>query len=301
MDTQGEARPWLGPALMCLASLLFAILDTTTKYLAAFYPLTQIVWARYTAQTVLLILVFAPGMGWRLFHAHSYPMQLLRGLCLFAASMLVINGFARLPLTETSAILFLAPLIVTLLSGLVLKEKARRMDWVAVCCGFAGVLVIARPGGGLLTWAILFPIGTAVCNALYQIVTRSTRGSEHPVTSNVYTGMVGAFVLMPVMPAVWQPMDWADLLLVIGAGLVAAIGHLVITKALSYAPAAALSPYSYFQLVFVAVLSWLVFHAVPDAVSWVGILVIAAGGLMISVRRLLQYGSSKFHSRKRLR
>src|SRR5690606_34559696 len=105
--------------------------------------------------------------------------QLLRGLCLFGASMLVINGFARLPLTETSAILFLSPLIVTLLSGLLLKEKARRMDWLAVCCGFAGVLIIARPGGGLLTWAILFPIGTAVCNALYQILTRSTRSSEH--------------------------------------------------------------------------------------------------------------------------
>lgn len=301
MDTQGDARPWLGPALMCLAGLCFAFLDTATKYLAEFYPLTQVIWARYAGQTVVLALVFAPRMGWRVLHAHSYPLQLLRGLCLFGASMLVINGFARLPLTETSAILFLAPLIVTLLSGLLLKEKARRMDWVAVCCGFAGVLIIARPGGGLLTWAILFPIGTAVCNALYQILTRSTRASEHPVTSNLYTGMVGAVVLLPAMPYVWQPMSWIDLLLVGGAGCIAATGHMVITKALSYSPAATLGPYSYFQLVFVAFLGWQVFGTVPDAVSWIGILVIAAGGLMISVRRVLQYGSSKFHSIKRLR
>ncbi|MER1969003.1 DMT family transporter [Castellaniella sp. GW247-6E4] len=301
MDIQGDARPWLGPVLMCLAGLCFAMLDSATKYLAAFYPLTQIVWGRYAAQTLLLALVFAPRMGWSLFHAHSYPLQLLRGLCLFSASILVINGFARLPLTETSAILFLAPLIVTLLSGALLKEKARRMDWVAVCCGFAGVLIIARPGGGLLTWAILFPVGAAVCNALYQIVTRSTRSSEHPVTSNLYTGMVGTALLLPVMPAVWMPMLWTDLLLVGGSGCIAAVGHLVITKALSYSPAAALGPYSYFQLVFVAALSWMIFGTLPDAVSWIGILVIATGGLMISVRRLLQYGSSKFHSRKRLR
>lgn len=300
MNTQGEAPPWLGPLLMCLASLCFAFLDTATKYLAASYPLTQIVWARYTAQALLLALVFGPRMGWSVLHAHSYPLQMLRGLCLFGASMLVINGLARLPLTETTAILFLSPLIVTLLSGVVLKEKARRMDWIAVSCGFAGVLIIARPGGGLLTWAILFPIGTAICNALYQIVTRSTRASEHPITSNLYTGMIGSVVLMPAMPYVWQPMAAVDLLLVGGAGCIAAIGHLVITKALSCAPAAALGPYSYFQLAFVAVLGWLVFGAIPDAMSWIGIVVIAVGGLMISMRRLLQYGSSKFHSIKRL-
>src|SRR5690606_31673367 len=162
---------------------------------------------------------------------HSYPLQLLRGLCLFGASMLVINGFARLPLTETSAILFLAPMIVTLLSGLLLKEKAGPMEWLAVGCGFVGVLIIARPGGGLL--------------------------------------------------------PWAQLALVAGAGAIGALGHMVITKALSYAPAASLTPYSYFQLVFVAFLGWQVFGAVPDLLSWLGILVIVAGGLMISVRRLL--------------
>lgn len=301
MDTHGEARSWLGPVLMCLAGLCFAMLDTVTKYLAAYYPLTQVIGLRYAAQAAVLVFVFMPRMGLRALRAHSYPLQLLRGLCLFGASMLVINGFARLPLTETSAILFLAPMIVTLLSGLLLKEKAGPMEWLAVCCGFVGVLIIARPGGGLLTWAVLFPIGTAVCYALYQILTRMTRGSEHPVTSNLYTGLVGTVALLPVMPFVWQPMLWTHLALVAGGGAIGALGHMVITKALSYAPAASLTPYSYFQLVFVAFLGWQVFGAVPDLLSWVGILVIVAGGLMISVRRLLHYGSTKFHSIKRLR
>lgn len=292
-NPQAEARAWLGPTLMCLTSLFFALLDALVKYLALSYPLTQIVWARYVAQTVLLILVFAPHMGWRLLHAHSLPLQLVRGLCLLGASLLVINGLSRLPLTETTAILFIAPLVVTIFSGLLLKEHARRMDWIAVFFGFAGVLIIARPGGGLLTWAILFPMGTAVCNALYQVVTRSARSSEHPVTSNLYTGMIGMAVLAPAMPVVWMPMAWVDVLVVGIAGSVAALGHLLITKALEYSPAAALGPYSYTQLIWATALGWLVFGAVPDAMSWLGILVIAAGGLLLSIHRLIHSHTSK--------
>lgn len=288
-----ETRAWLGPALMCLTSLFFAVLDALVKYLALSYPLTQIVWMRYIAQTVLLVLIFAPHMGWRLLHAHSMRLQLVRGLCLLGASLLVINGLSRLPLTETTAILFIAPLVVTVLSGLLLKEPARRMDWIAVMFGFAGVLIIARPGGGLLTWAILFPMGTAVCNALYQIVTRSARSSEHPATSNLYTGIVGVVVLAPAMPAVWMPMAWVDVAVIAIAGSVAALGHLLITKALEYSPAAALGPYSYTQLIWATALGWLAFSAVPDAMSWLGILVIAAGGLLLSIHRLLRTRSSK--------
>jgi drug/metabolite transporter (DMT)-like permease len=298
MDPQGEAPPWLGPVLMCLASLCFVILDTTTKHLALSYPLMQVVWGRYTAQTLLLLLAFAPRMGWRVLHVNRHSMQLLRGCFLLGASMLMINALARLPLTETTAIVFMAPLVVTLLSGLVLKEKARRLDWVAVCCGFAGVLIIARPGGGLLTWAILFPLGTAICNACYQIVTRFSRSSEHPVTTNVYTGLVGAVVLLPVMPLVWQPMAWGDTLLLIGAGGIAAAGHLTLTRALACSSAAALGPYSYVQLIFAAVLGLIVFGAMPDAMSWLGIMVIAAGGLVLSLRRLYQFGNSKLNSIK---
>lgn len=288
-----EARAWIGPVLMCLTSLLFAVLDALIKYLALRYPLTQIVWARYVAQTVLLVLMFAPYMGWRLLHAHSLRLQLVRGLCLLGASLLVINGLSRLPLTETTAILFIAPLVVTVFSGLLLKEPARRMDWIAVLFGFAGVLIIARPGSGLLTWAILFPMGTAVCNALYQIVTRSARSSEHPATSNLYTGIIGVLVLAPAMPVVWMPMAWMDILVVGLAGSIAALGHLLITKALEYSPAAALGPYSYTQLIWAAALGWLAFSTVPDAMSWLGILVIAAGGLLLSIHRLFRSRTSK--------
>jgi drug/metabolite transporter (DMT)-like permease len=202
--------------------------------------------------------------------------------------VLVINGLARLPLAEATAIVFLAPVMVTLLSGLLLKEKARTADWVAVGCGFAGVLIIARPGGGLLTWAILFPIGAATTNAIYQIVTRISRQSENAATSNFYTGLVGALVLMPWGIAEWAPLPLPDLFLVFAVGTVAAVGHLTITYALLRASAASLSAYSYSQIGWATLLGWGVFMAIPDPVAWVGMLVIALGGLLLSVPGLMR-------------
>ena len=292
MDANRPYGVWLGPLLMCVASLFFSCLDTGTKYLTAGYPVTQIVWVRYMAQALAVFLIFQPRMGRSLFHAHRYGIQLFRGLCLCCGSVMVINGLARLPLAETTAIVFMAPVIMTLLSGLVLKEKARRLDWVAVACGFAGVLIIARPGGGLLTWAILFPVGSAVCNACYQLVTRASRSSEHPATSNLYTGLIGALVLAPWGIADWAPMAWTDLALVIGLGTVAALGHLIMTHALLHAPATTLGPYGYTQIFWATLLGWLAFSNVPDAMTWLGMLIIATGGLLLSSGSLLRHGAA---------
>lgn len=288
MDIPNRIPAWRGPMLMCVASLFFAILDTGTKYLTSSYPLQQIVWLRYVAQTLAIVVIFTPRMGVRLYDAHSFGLQGFRGLCLCIGSVLVIHGLARLPLAEATAIVFLGPVIVTILSGLVLKEKARPMDWVAVGCGFAGVLIIARPGGGLLTWAILFPIGAATTNAIYQIVTRLSRQSENAATSNFYTGLVGALVLMPWGVAEWAPMPTGDILLICAVGTIAAIGHLTITYALLAAPAASLGGYSYSQIGWATLLGWGVFMAIPDAIAWIGILVIAMGGVLLSVPRLMR-------------
>lgn len=288
MSNPTRAQNWQGPVLMCIASLFFALLDTGTKYLAAGHPLMQIVWLRYVTQTLAIVAIFTPRMGVRLYDAHSFALQGFRGLCLCCGSVLVINGLAQLPLAEATAIVFVAPLMVTLLSGLLLKEKARPMDWVAVACGFTGVLIIARPGGGLLTWAILFPIGAATTNAIYQIVTRISRQSENAATSNFYTGLVGALVLMPWGIAEWEPIPLFDLFLVFALGTVAAVGHLMITYALLRASAASLSAYSYSQIGWATLLGWGVFLAIPDPIAWIGMLVIALGGLLLSVPRLMR-------------
>lgn len=273
---------------MCAASLFFALLDTGTKYLVADYPVMQIVWLRYVAQTLAIVAIFGASMGRRLYEAHSFALQGFRGLCLCAASILFINGLALLPLAEATAIVFLAPIIVTLLSGLLLREKARRLDWLAVVCGFVGVIIIARPGSNLFTWAILFPMGAAATSALYQIITRFSRSSEHAATSNFYTGLVGALLLTPFGLSEWMPMRLSDLLLLCTLGTVAAVAHIAITYALLRSPAASLGGYNYSQIGWATLLGWGVFLAIPDAIAWIGIFVIALGGMLLTVPQLMQ-------------
>ncbi|WP_322996231.1 DMT family transporter [Castellaniella sp.] len=299
MTTEKSSPPWLGPVLMCGASLCFAMLDAGTKYLAAHYPLMQIVWVRYMAQTLAVALIFAPAMGRQLLMAHRYGIQLLRGLCLCCGSVFVINGLARLPLAETTAIVFLAPVLIVMLSGLLLKEKARTMDWLAVGCGFIGVLIIARPGGGLLTWAILFPLGSALCNALYQLVTRSVRASEHAATSNFYTGLIGVLILTPWGVSDWAPMQTMDFMLLLGIGGIASVGHLTITYALLHAPATKLGVYSYAQILWATILGGLIFGTLPDTMAWLGILVITLGGLVLSVPQVQKIGAAILRSGRR--
>ncbi|CAM5208398.1 Drug/metabolite transporter (DMT)-like permease OS=Castellaniella defragrans OX=75697 GN=HNR28_003428 PE=4 SV=1 [Castellaniella defragrans] len=278
---------------MCVASLFFAVLDTGSKYLVADYPLMQIVWVRYVAQTLAIVVIFTPRMGVRLYDAHSFALQGFRGLCLCSGSVLVVHGLVRLPLAEATAIVFLAPVFVTLLSGALLKEKARPMEWVAVACGFMGVLIIARPGGGLLTWAILFPMAAAITNALYQIVTRLSRQSENAATSNFYTGLVGALLLMPWGIADWKPLPTGDLILLCTLGVIAAVGHLTITYALLAAPAARLGAYNYSQIGWATLLGWGVFLVIPDPIAWIGILVISLGGILLSMPSLMRMAARK--------
>nr|WP_281357695.1 DMT family transporter [Aromatoleum diolicum] len=273
--------------MMCVTCLCFAALDTLIKYLSKGFPLTEVIWVRYAVQTLAIAILFAPRMKSRILRTANLRLQLLRGGCLLGASLLVINGLSRLPLTETTAVLFLAPLIITMLSGPVLGERVKAIDWFAVVLGFIGVLIIVRPGGGLLTWAILFPIGTACCNAVYQMVTRFFHSSEHPVTTNLYTGLVGVVVLAPVMPFVWKTPDLEHAAIMVLAGLVGGLAHYIITKALECSSAMALGPYSYTQLVWAAMLGFMVFGALPDPITWVGIAVIASSGLLLSFYHLL--------------
>lgn len=282
----GRGAHLLGPFFMCLAALGFAALDALIKFSATGGPLSEVIWVRYAVQTLIFAIIFVPRSGRRILRTENLRMQLVRGGFLLGASLLVINGLSRLPLTETTAVLFIAPIFVTLFSGPFLGEKARTIDWVAVLFGFCGVLIIVRPGGGLLTWAILFPIGTAICNAVYQMVTRSLRRTEHPVTTNLYSGMIGTLALTPLMPWVWEWPDPIHAAAMLMAGLVGAVSHFMMTKALAHSPASTLGPFGYTQLIWASLFGFLVFGALPDFLTWVGIGVIAAGGLLLSLHHV---------------
>lgn len=271
-------QPLLGALLILVAGLLLAINDGLAKYLAQLYPVILVVWARYLAQTVLMVALFTPRMGRRVFVTLRPWPQFFRGMSLVAVSILFISGLRYIPLAEATAVIFLAPLMVTVASAL-LGEHVNRAQWAAVVFSLLGVMLIVRPGSSLFTPAILLPFGAALSFAVYQLLTRRLAGTDHPVTSNFLSSLVGATVLSGLVFFNWRTPSLTDAALMVGLGCVTTIGHLFLTNAFRFGSAATLAPFTYGQIVFAGLIGFIAFDHAPDFGVILGIGVIIASGL----------------------
>jgi drug/metabolite transporter (DMT)-like permease len=276
----GRPRIFRGMLMVLTAVALFAMMDALSKYLTRFYPVALVAWARYAFHLLLVLAVLGPRLGLALVRTARPAAQLVRGLLLAIASVSFISAVKYLPLAESSAIAFLGPLLVTLMSVLFLKEKVEPARWVAVACGFAGVLVIIRPGSDVFTWTALLPLGNAFAFAAYQVLTRRLAGLESPYTSIFYSGLIGTLVFSAMLPYSWvTPQSAWHLALFVATGLLGGLSHLILIKAYDYGPASRLAPFSYTQLVWVAIIGFVVFGDFPDAGSLAGIAILIASGL----------------------
>lgn len=274
-------QPLLGVLLILVSCLVLATHDGLSKHLTLFYPVFLVIWARYLAQTVLMAALFMPRMGRRVFHTLRPGLQLCRGLSLVGVSMLFISGLSVIPLAEATAVIFLTPLLVTIASAL-LGEQVSRSQWLAVGCGLIGVMIIVRPGGALFTPAILLPFGAAVSFTLYQLVTRRLSATDHPVTSNFLTSVVGSVVMSVLVIFNWQTPTLPDALLMAALGAMAMSGHLLLTNAFRFASAATLAPFTYAQIIFAGVVGFFAFGHVPDIGAILGMAIIIASGLCMA-------------------
>jgi drug/metabolite transporter (DMT)-like permease len=173
--------------LFLTALLLFAALDATAKHLSALFAVPLLVWARYLVHLVIMLLAVAPSMGRRLIVTERPWLMSLRGLTLVAVTLLGQLALKTLPLAETTALIFVAPLLVALLAAPLLGETVRLRTWLATIAGFVGVLLIARPGGSLFGPGVAYALGAALSYAAYQILTRKLAASEHPMRLLFYT------------------------------------------------------------------------------------------------------------------
>jgi drug/metabolite transporter (DMT)-like permease len=261
------------------ACACFSALDTTTKGVSASVPLLMGLWFRYAFQAVATTAVVLPWRGWGVLRTRHLAFQCLRGVLLLTSSLLAFLSLRYLPVGEFTAIVMMAPLAVTLLAATVLKEKVSALRWTLVAGGFAGTLVIIRPGGESFSWAMLLPLGLVVSNAWFQVLTSRLARTEDPVTMHLYTGWVGTLLASLSLPFVWTWLDnpwlWAGLCFM---GLTATVGHFMLILAFRNAPASTLTPYLYSQIGFAMLGGWLAFAHVPDGWSMLGMALIAACG-----------------------
>ncbi|MGJ7522058.1 DMT family transporter [Variovorax sp. LT1P1] len=277
-DRESE-RILAGIGLVVLSVACFATLDTATKISVTTVPILMGVWFRYAFQAVATSLVLLPRHGTALLRTAHPRYHALRGALLLVTSLFAFFSLRYMPLAEFTSIVLIAPLAVTLMAATVLKEQVSPLRWALVAGGFAGTLVILRPGGGAFTWAMLLPFGLVVTNSCFQVLTSKLAQTENPLTMHFYSGWAGTLIASVALPFVWQSLPswhwWALLCLM---GLMGTIGHFMLILAYQRAPASTLTPYLYAQIAFATLCGWVMFSQVPDAVSLIGMGMIAACG-----------------------
>jgi drug/metabolite transporter (DMT)-like permease len=279
-------HPFHGVVLFVSALLLFACMDTTTKYLATHYNVPLVVAVRYIVHCLLMIVLLAPSQGRRLVRTQRTGLVLVRAVSLAIASLFLGLALRRMPVAETTAINFLAPMLVVLLARPFLGERIGALGWTAAVTGFVGVLLVARPGSGLDRNGIVFALCAVGAGVTYQLLSRVLAATERTLTLLFHTALVGSIGFGIFLPWFWEgaaPTAW-QVLLFLGMGVSGGLGHFLFTAAYRHAPASLLAPMTYLQLLWAGLLGWLVFGQVPDQLGILGMCVVTASGIMIAFK-----------------
>ncbi len=268
---------------MCLAAMLFPVMNGFAKLLIQQYHPTQIVWARNASHLVFLLILFVPKVGLGpLFRCNQPLGQMSISILLLVSTAMMFMALEFLPLANASAIIFTAPLIVTVLSVVLLKETVGGARWLAVMVGFAGMLIVMRPGSDLFHWASFLVLGSATTYALYQIVMRRIAGRDTPETTAVYSVVLSTILMSCIVPFFWKtPATLLDLGMFCGLGIIGGIGHYCMAHAMALAPASTISPFNYTQILGAIVFDYMVFATFPDLWTWAGAAVIALSGIYL--------------------
>ncbi len=284
MTRAATHQPLLGIAFVVGAAACFAMMDTTVRYVGAYFSVALVLWTRYGLHAAIMTLWIVLSRE-RSFRSANPMFQIARGALLAFSSAMAFAALRHMPVAEFTAIVMLTPVIATLLARVWLKERISPLRWLLVAGGFAGALIVVRPGSGIVGWAALLPLAASFSNAGFQIMTSRYAPHEDPFTTNFYTGATGMAIATPILLAsVADPIDTllGAPVLHIGALLAVAVlgttGHLLLILALGKAPASTLMPFQYAQLAVAALAGYIVFKVVPDAWGWVGMAIIGVCG-----------------------
>jgi len=276
-----------GVALFLAALVAFATFDAGSKYMLALYPAPFLNVMRYSAVATLALFLLWRGGRPSLRNAPHKPLLVLRGLLLATVGTCFMTALIWMPLSEATAIYFTSPLIMVALSPWLLGEKVRAAQWAAVALGFAGMLLIVRPGGDLPWLGTVLMAVSAVSYAVFQVLTRKLSGQVPGPVQYAYTaGICLAATAAPApffLPDAWpQPLH---LLLIVGLGACNGLAQILLISAFQRVPAATLAPLNYFQLLLAVAFSTFWFQRPPDAPALAGMAMIVAAGVFLAARR----------------
>lgn len=282
-----ESRPLAGIGCMLVGGVLLTMGDAATKWFTAEYPVGEVVAIR----AMFIVAFVAAFAGWRTrtreLRVFSLRRHLVRGGFACASTYLFVMGLALLPLADAIAVTFAGPIFITALAPLVLSEKVGWRRWLAVLIGFIGVIVMVRPAGDYVRWAILLPLGATFAGALRDLVTRHISTSENSSAILFSTNLMILALSLLTLPFGWRLPDLADFLLLGVAGALMGIAHYLHIEAFRLAEAAVVAPFKYTNMIWGVAFGLLIWGDLPDRWVLSGSALVIASGLFLFYR---EYG-----------
>ncbi|MGR3323040.1 MAG: DMT family transporter [Pseudooceanicola sp.] len=270
-----------GILLMAAGVTCLSVNDALAKALVDRYSPLQLLFLRnLIALPVALVLVLRLG-GTAHLRSRNPGAHLLRGLLWIGGTVSFFTSFRYLGLAEATALIFVAPIFITALSAILLRDDVGWRCWLAVLAGFAGVLVIVRPGGAAFQSASLLPVCAAVFYACMMISARWVDPRESVWTLLFY--LTGTSVLLSafVVPFVWVEVRAGDIGHILGIAAFGTAGVTMLTQAFRFAPAAIVAPFDYTAIIWATAFGWIFWNEIPDGMTYLGAAIIIASGIFI--------------------
>ena len=260
------------------------IMDGMAKYLSSDLHFLQVVWGRYFFMILISLPLTYFFFKKYLVKPKNISIQFIRSIFLFLSTVLFFYAISITSMAKALALAFVSPLIVTLLSSFLLKEKVGFHRWTAVIVGFIGALIIIQPGFIKINLATLAALGTGIAYAFYIISTRKLSSIDNPLLTLIFTGLFGAIIISLIVPYYWINPNFNQWLLMIVLAMVGTFGHFCLILSLNYAQASKLSPLAYFEIVNNILIGYYFFGDFPNKWLWLGLFFIISSGIYISIR-----------------
>jgi drug/metabolite transporter (DMT)-like permease len=270
-----------GLIFMALAFFMFAAADAQVKVLTSSLHPIQIVWTRQLGLLVGVLILLAVK-GPIILRTRHPILQITRGALAVMSAVFFVYALSFVPLADAVAVTFIAPFMVTVMGALFLREPVGIRRWSAIAVGFIGTLIIIRPGLGVVHPAMMLVVLAATCFAARQVLSRSLAASDRTSTTIAYTSIASVALLSLPLPFVWiTPEAPQQILLLISVAVFAALGELLVIKALEIALAVVVAPVHYSLIIWGTLYGWLIFGQLPDRWTSIGALIILATGLYV--------------------
>ncbi len=273
-----------GIATMCLGAMLLGTSDMLAKQLSENHNPLQIVFVRNLMAAPLIAMIVMARDGASGFTTQHVKLHAVRGLLGLGAAYSFFTGLKTLGLAEATSIAFVAPIFITVVCAVVLREAVGWRRWLAVLVGFGGVLVIVRPGAEAFQPASLYAIAAAGFYSMFMLSTRWIGQAESLWTMMFFNNLFPLVYAAPLVGFVWSPLPAESLWLLAGMAVVATLGVTLIGQAFRMAPASVVAPFDYTLLIWASLWGWLIWGELPDGWTWAGSAVIIASGIYIVLR-----------------